>query len=352
MRRCWGEQVSGRATRRAASWSFAAITLSSAALADEASFRAPPECGSEATLRALVRERLPPGVESIPNFRAEIRAASPAYEGELRLEASSPRQLSASSCSEVLEAMAIILALRAERLHAEQSSAEDSEHHTAAVGWFPPELDSELPAATAAVEARAKLTVRPEQHPRLGPSFRVGTGAVILPNVAPGLAFGPAILAGIEWPGRATLRAQLDRSATGSVSTPPASIWTRLSVARLTGCAFELTFLERARLQPCAQLALGRFDAGGVRGGPISSVQQVSRPWLSLGPAVRFELSLNPRLRLTAEAAALFPLVEQTLQFQAPDTTAHVSPQVSSYFGLAAELVLSRSEAARPGIAH
>jgi len=330
------------------------MTLSSPALADDESLHAPSECGSGASLQALVRERLAPGVGSIPAFRAEIRAVSSTYEGELWLDALSPRRLSADSCSEVLQAMAIILALRAERLHAERSAAIVSEQPAAAVGSFPPEREPQLTAAAVAIEAEAKLTANPEPSPRepgAGLSYRVGAGAVILPNVAPGLAFGPAILAAIEWPSRATLRVQLDRSATGTVPTPPASIWTRLTVARLSGCAFELTF-ERARLQPCLQLALGRFEAGGVRGGPISSVQEVSRPWLSIGPALRFELPLNSRLRLTAEAAALLPLVEQTLTFQAPDATAHVSPLVSSYFGLTAELLLSRSKAPRAGIAH
>jgi hypothetical protein len=332
---------------------FATLSLAAPSSAVEARFIAPTSCPSEDDLLALVRARLAPGVESIPDFRAQIRARAAIFSADLRLENAEPRRLTATSCDEVIEALAIILALRAERLHAEQSRVRELDAPAPSVGWLPPPVTPPAASDAPSVPREIERAFTPESNARgRGSSWRLrfGAGAVISPSLAPGTAVGPAVVAVLEWPRRVALRLQFDRSATGEISTPPASIWARLSALRLTGCAFELSW-EVASITPCIQLAAGRFEAGGVPGGPISSVREVGRPWLSVGPALRLELPLNSRLRLGAEAAAALPLIEQTLEFEEPDATLHRSPTLSSYFGLSAEFVLTRSKPAAAAIA-
>lgn len=332
----------------------AAVALFSARAQAETRLAAPPECASEAEFLALVHDRMPEGVQVVPEFRAEVKVLPTHAEARIWLEGGPSRRLSGDGCVEVLDGLAIILALRAERLHAERAhSAEAPPTNLPAAGWLPAETSPEPPASAPASALRRETTpvpFVPMQATDESWRFRLGAGAVVLPNIAPGTAFGASFVLAAERKRAGMLRLGLDRSATGEVATPPGSIWVRLTAARLSGCAFALDF-GSARVLPCFQIAAGRFEAGGVRSERISSVSQVKRPWISFGGGLRAELRLNRFLVLSGEAEAVMPLVEQDLQFRLPDVTVHQSPSIAPYFGLTAEFVLSGSRRVSAGMA-
>lgn len=317
-------------------------------------FSVPNDCSTEEDFRQLVRDRLPPGVKDVPPYAVSVRADGDQFKGELQLTDPSPRQLLASTCVQILDAMAIILALRAERLREEQLRHEAGTASTPSAGWLPstspasdPVSDVRPPPKSSAAELAG-----PKHARRSTIGYRLGAGATVLPDVLPGTALGPHLLAAVVRRGERSwsLRLGLERAGTTGVRVGPAGVWARLSLSRLTGCALEVS-VPKLRLTPCLQVAAGILQAGGEPGGPISSVDEIRRPWVSVGPALRAELECSSHLILGAEAAMPFRLVSQTLRFQSPDIPIHESSLVSMTYGLTAELVLGRSKPDDPGIA-
>jgi hypothetical protein len=334
----------------------AVLLLAREASADEPRFSVPRECSSEEEFLALVQQRLPPGVDQIPMFRAYVAGSGKPLAGELELDQSAPRQLVGASCVEILEAMAIILALRAERLHEEQLRASQPAAETPSAGWLPSTDQPSSPSVSEATPRELALSAPaatgPARDSEVVFTYRLGAGGIVLTDVAPTSALGPGLIAAIQVSGRTpwAVRLGVDRTATGSVEAPPASIWVRLSALRLSGCLFALG-LGVARLQPCWQLAGGIYKAGGIPGGSITSVSEVRRPWFSLGPSLRAEIAWSSRLILAGEAAALVPLVNQELTFRTPDTTIYRSDRLSPYLGLTAEFRFGGSNRESPGMA-
>jgi hypothetical protein len=320
--------------------------------AEGAQFRAPPECALEEDFMSLVRARLPLGVADIPSFQAVVVRDKASFHGEMAVGSSAPRQLTGESCVEVVEAMAIILALRAERLHEERLEAASSRRFPTLseplVHRVAPSLaDSSPGVSPRAPDGRARFEARAETV-----RVRLGAGGVLLTDVAPGSAFGPALAAGIESarPEGWALRLGVDRTATGSVVVAPAAIWTRLSVVRLWGCPLGVGF-GSVEVHPCVQAAGGVFEAGALASAAIPAVRGARRPWFSLGPALHLTLPITAHLALGAEAAAVLPLVSQKLTFRTPDTTIHERKALTAFFGLMAEIVFGRSNRRVPGIA-
>lgn len=314
-------------------------------------FDVPETCATKQEFLQLVRERLPPGVHDVPDFELRVAAARAGFAGRLLLAGPTARELFAENCVEILDATAVILALRAERLQEEQAQqaqqAQPAEPRPDA-SWLP---RTEPGAPTPDAPSSTTPGPQPQRHavaaaPSPSPTWRVGAGGASLGKVAPGTALGPSLTLGVATDGRLAggLRLTLDRTATGTVTAPSgAGTWARLSAARVSGCALELRY-GVGRLQPCLQFGAGLFEAGGVAGGPISEVSSTRRPWLSVGPTVRAEVQWSRRWLFAAEAGALAPLLEQELSFRTPDSTIHASGWFTSYVGLTVEFVVAGSK--------
>jgi hypothetical protein len=318
-------------------------------------FEAPAECASVEDLRALVRSRLPPGVDQVPEFRAKVAADGPHFVGHLQLNDATPRRLEGASCIEVLDAMAIILALRAEQLHEEAQAAASADEPAA--GWLP-ETESPKPEPpSASIDSNESPFDVEQPEPETPPlprrlSYRFGVGGVALPEIAPAVALGAGASAALQADGSLAwlLKLSFDRSSTGEVAINPASMWARLTAARVTGCVMKASW-SRLTVRPCLQLAGGIFTASGVADDVITSASEITRPWVGVGPAARAELQINRHFALAAEAAAPLPLVRQSLKFQSPNRTIYESAWISSYFGLVAEFIFGGSMQAVAGIA-
>lgn len=339
---------------------FGALTLAALAprvsMATEASFSAPIECASAEEFLQLVRERLPPGVNKVPDFRANVAGELHRFTGELAINQAAPRYLQGESCVEILDGMAIILALRAERLRDEEqkhSSGQPKQTGEPTPTRLTRILSAPLPVSELRREGGAPPPTATDHHQgakTLG--YRIGVGGAALPNVAPVTSMGPLVFAAIEGASAETwtLRLGLERTVTGTSITGPASTWARLSVARLTGCVLEAVY-GNLHLRPCAQAAGGIFEAGALPGGPITSVSEIQRPWFAVGPSLRAEWPLTKHLAIAGEAAALVSLVHQELAFRVPDETIYESGLISPYFGVTAEFLLGGSKLKRAGIA-
>ncbi|MES1183456.1 MAG: hypothetical protein ABUL60_06550 [Myxococcales bacterium] len=326
------------------------------ALAQATEFSAPAACPSRDALLELVHERLPMGVDKIPAFGVKVQAKGRGFRGTLELGRSAPRELRGETCVEVLEAMAIILVLRAERQH-EEEQAESGPAAAFLAEPLPTESAPEPSAVDPVVKTPSVVgplaqPLRPSPAPskEQGFAYRFGAGLVILPDIAPAVSWGPVALVALERAGAWSLRLGVERTATGTMDTQPAATWARLSAARLGGCVGQLG-PSWASVRPCLQLAGGVFEAGGIRNDAITRVRRIGRPWASLGGSLRAELRLSRQLVLAGEAAWLMPFVRQQLAFESPDAVVYQTGAISRYFGATVEFVMGRSKGAVPGIA-
>jgi hypothetical protein len=296
----------------------------------------------------------------LPDLSVAIAKRPNLYVATVTIGDDETRTLNAPTCEEIVDAIAVIVAVRASQEH-------ELAIHPAAIA------ESKAAASTASVQARP-LSASPQRAPdsdrpsasarREPPEStrpghaktivpRLGTGAVLLLGVSPSPAWGPAIVGGIgsgrgvEW----NAKLALERASSGTTELPPGAVWARWTLARATGCVFAAR-VGRIGVQPCGQVAVGLLEAEGGRETPLEP-ERLERAWVAAGPAVRVELVALPILDLVLDAAMPVPLVRERLVFRMPrsDQVAHETWPVTLALSLSLELRPDGTNRAMPGIA-
>jgi hypothetical protein len=323
-------------------------------------YDAPAGCPSADDLADRARLRLPDGRHDLPELSVAIAKRPTNYVATVTIGDGEMRTLSAPTCDEIVDAIAVIVAVRAsEEREAELHEAAIAESEDAAPAMEPPpppEVGSSPRGPDALVAPRAHrepAETRREAHSNATLDPSLGTGAVLLLGAAPGPAWGPAIVGGIgsgrgiDW----NVRLALERASAGTTELPPGAVWARWTLARATGCIFAV-HAGRLSAQPCGQLAGGLLEAEGGRETPLAP-ERVERAWLAVGPAIRVGLLVLPLLDVVLDAALPVPLVRERLIFRMPryDQPAHETWPVTVALSLSLELRPNGTNRTLPGIA-
>jgi hypothetical protein len=340
-----------------------AVAWPSAARADaNLDYEAPPGCPSATDLADKARLRLPDDRHDLPDLSVAIAKRQNLYVATVTVGDDETRTLSAPTCEEIVDAIAVIVAVRASQereaaLH--PATVAESEEIAPAVEPppSPPENarsrspDADPPARRETPREPAEATPRRQSKTTI--DLHLGTGAVLLLGVAPGPAWGPAIVGGvgssrgIEW----NVRLGLERASAGTTDLPPGAVWARWTMARATGCVFA-AHSGRISAQPCFQLVGGLLEAEGGRETPLAP-ERIDRPWVGVGPALRVGLVALPILDIVLDAAMPVPLVRERMIFRMPtaDQEAHETRPVTLALSLSLELRTDGTNRAMAGIA-
>ncbi len=327
-------------------------------------FSAAPGCPAEADFTGQIRARtararLAEGSEPARTFRVDVSPTRAGFRGRLAIEdpsgSSAIREVSGTSCEEVLSALGLIAALAIDPKAS--TAAKPPPAPVTAPVTAPATAPATVTATTPApvvvpVPASAPVFVpAPSPFPPLPlpvwlppyveapPRWRPGLGAhaaaffAIAPEAAPGVlvfgelartggaAFSPALRLGLE----------LARSPTLRIPTGTAAF--SLVAGRLEACPTRLT-AGSLSLLPCLALEAGALRAGGT--GTTYSTS-VDRPWVTAGLAARAEIAVSRWISLEAQGALTLPFIRDSFYLE-PDITAHDVPAVGGTLGGGAAL--------------
>jgi hypothetical protein len=273
----------------------------------------PPGCGSEAELAGAIRarsdririEKDPPEAREL---RVEIRESGAGLTTILSLTQPngrrSTRTLRASSCTEALDAAALVAAVSL-----------DPSASTAAVveAPAPPKPPSPLPVCAPCERTAPEPPPPPPPHVEVSASVTFDAISGPAPDVMPG--FGAAVLVAYE---------------RGSVLSPAL----RLSYSHFARGNFEVTggtadfVLDAGTLELCPLRAeagpvrvypcLLRVTGGQLRASGSRTVAPVARarPWWELGASLAAYVYPSRSLELGLTVAFGWPLVRDTFQFE------------------------------------
>jgi hypothetical protein len=337
---------------------FAVTWAAPARAAPNLDYEAPPGCPSAEDLAAKARLRLPDGLHDLPDLTVSIAKRPNLYVATVTVGDDETRTLNAPTCEAIVDAIAVIVAVRASQEHEaalHPAAAESEEAAPAVAPQAQPESARPHPApdSVPAPASSEPAETTPRRDTKTTLDLRVGTGGVLLLGMTPGPAWGPAIVAGIgsgrgvEW----NVRLALERASAGTTELPPGAVWARWTLARTTGCIFAAR-IGRISAQPCGQVAVGLLEAEGGRETPLAP-ERLERAWLAVGPAVRVGVVALPILDLVLDASMPVPLVHERMVFRMPayDQEAHETWPVTLAFSLSLELRPDGTNRAMPGIA-
>jgi hypothetical protein len=320
-----------------------AVSTPSADLSVRIEYDAPPTCPDrrsfETRLGARMKTPLAPA-EPAPQLHVRIRVHDGEVRGSIVLATNDSRftrQISARTCSEALDALALIAALmldpRAAR-EPEPSVASDDAPTTAldaqvrAEAALTPRAAStvvERPArsGSAALPRDSRATVRVEA---LGAALMLSG---IAPALRPGLGLGTRVRVRLRGPtelaaslgGRMALPHREQR-ATGAVDF---QWWAAAAALCAGGRLLDDTF----SLAACAASEWGRL---GARGRRTLNARAGAVLWAAAGPSVLLSFQLRRRFSLHAHVEALLPLVRDS--FLLADQTVHQVPWLTLRAGL------------------
>ena len=245
---------------------------------------------TESAWKFTVRVSLEPG-----RARAELAGRDP-------FGSSFQRTLVGRDCDEVVEALGLILALTVD-----SRARIDRADSLAAPSPSPPQV---APASTQPSEPPSPPVVG-SAPPSQSSRWALGGGVHAL--MALGIA--PAAMPGVEvfidttrvgekgW--RPSFRVSGRRAQAGGMHVAGGEISFTLMVAGLEACPTTVGLSRLLAVYPCAYGEWGTLRAAGYQ---VAQPRSVSRMWLSLGPALRGDLVLAPRLRLETRIALDLPL--------------------------------------------
>jgi hypothetical protein len=241
-------------------------------------YHAPPGCPDAAAFQRSLDARLAPTAKADPRLalrglRLDIEARSDRYVGELRVRDAegleSQRELAASTCEELVDAMAFLAAVSA----------------TLGVGQsIPPPAEAAVPAAprTAAPVTRSEPPLDATKRSRW--RFAIGSEATVVSWVGPSLRLGPEPLLEARYERDRLVSPVLRLSGTyvTSESVSTASLGGTASLtfiaARLESCPIRWRALRTVAISPCVGVRGGVIEGTGAN---IIDNNSQTKPWLS-----------------------------------------------------------------------
>ncbi len=319
------------------------LSLATASASAQASLAFRVESRTEATcpaadqfarqLRArtpLVRPAFPD--EPALDLQIEISASGPGLVGRLTLRepsrATTVREVPGASCSEIVNALALIAAVLIDPGASSELGDGSAEDPPPPAAQPPPRPIPAEPAPVRPLERRPAASRRDGAAAAAPASERwwmgVGFGAGVesAPTPVPAAALSADAVASVRswlWVGAAVLHAQgvtlWTPAGSGSIS------WT---AARLQGCPLRWPASGRLALRPCALFEAGQLGATGER---TVDRQTVRVPWWSTGAGVVLTASLVERLSLVGHGGAVLPWRRERFYF-APDSAENTAFRV------------------------
>lgn len=336
------------------------------------SYQAPATCPSRDEFLSEVRARTSLEAQSVALSIAqralvEISVEARVVRGKLTSAANSPREVVGSTCAEVVQALALVVALQAK--HAVQSPSIQalSGSEVAAQPLKPNPVSTPTPVVaesnipTPQTPPALPTTERshaapPLPRPQVGSSLRLDAGSVRLRASLPERtarwvlgggamsAFGtaPVSLYGASLfvehqpisrlPFSIVLGTELTPRRTYKIQEESAAF--QWLASRANACVGALTFADRSGLWLCGEVVGGLTIATGRASDRITQGRTVYEAWFSSGPAARLRFGLPTRLSLDLAAALDFPIIRHSTRFSNPDIPVHETGNLAGFLFL------------------
>jgi hypothetical protein len=285
-------------------------------------YRAPASCRSASAFSEQVAARTRLWQSAELAVQIELQATADGFSGRVSLERQgtrTEREISGTSCDEVVRALALIVAILIDP---------SADTRPLPAGAQPPEVMT---------GRREPLPALPEPTERTERNWFVyaGTEALLEGGLAPGLTPGLRIFAGVLHRSPAAVVSSLRLSAlrlqSGSVPAGGvASAAFALTGVRLEICSFGVGS-PALRLNPCLFGELGGLLAEGTHPAGSNSESQL---WSALGPALRGSLWHREILFVELEAGAVFPVTDYRFAFK-DEPPVYETPVIAGEFGVA-----------------
>jgi hypothetical protein len=242
--------------------------------------------------------------------------------------ATTTRTLGGGSCSEVADALALVVALG---IDADASAAGPVRAEAAA-----PAASTAASSRPSAFEESVRTPVRaddrptPADRPRLGGPLTLSTGGGVSASsgAAPGPAFGPRVFVEV-----ATAAARAPGwSAVADAELGLEGATTEASAGGQTARFAWIT----ATLDVCPlHVTLGRFEASTCVGGEAGELdanasRQATRPWLAAAGRLALRWSPAGPLFVRIDAGAALAIVRDSFVFDAPPAAVYAVPAVGA----------------------
>ncbi|MCA9593859.1 MAG: hypothetical protein KC776_11130 [Myxococcales bacterium] len=279
--------------------------------------------------------------EDATRFDLTIEARDGKFRGELVVESAeggrATRRVSAATCEDVSQALALVAALAIDPEAGTRGSA--PEPAVAPTPTAPPaEPAPTVTSAPAVVSAPPRQEEPPEDHFQIF----VGVGAEATGGAVPALGIGERALVGAGWSSPSVVSPTLWLSfarVTGHTETDLGRADMTLVAGRLEGCPVRLTLGPLSAL-PCGGAELGRLSG---QGSGIRNPNGGAAWWAAATARGALELRPGAGLALALSGGALLPITRDHFVFvdAGAERLAFRPPPVAGFFGLSLTAELS-----------
>jgi hypothetical protein len=277
-------------------------------------YDAPPGCPTRAGFVSRVSARRPDvavvddGSEP-RRLVVAIREERGSFAGEIASFAADRRilhrEVGASSCEEVCDALAFIAAIGAD-------PATEALPSPAAPGVEP---KAETP------ETAVPAIATPPQRWSGSTGARIEIEGVGVPAPLPGFRAWLDVERAVHGP---AFRFSVAQTLTATATRAEGSAHFSWTTFRLEGCPFRWSIGERVRARPCVGVETGFVRASGDR---LAVELSPTRPWFAASASANVAVALSSSVSLEIEAAAIVPLYRDSFFFQ-QDTAIYKAPAV------------------------
>jgi hypothetical protein len=316
-------------------------------------FAAPDGCPDAEWFKARTTARTPLAVFPAPGQQLELEARIEVEPGGQRGSVElkpldgvgETRQVSASSCSEVIDGMALIVAMAVDPSVTGSKEPSGGILETGAGSSPPDATNRTVPSASTQPPTRAVRTNRtgisrqlagpparrsPVVAPPLSWDWQAGLGPALADGAGPGLAPGAlawllgGTVLGPPWELAAMASLEVDSRGTVALESDGSARFIRL-LGRFAVCPVRWVPAQGLGVRPCAV-----FEAGVLRGEGVNvrERQTDSARWLAPGAMVRAEAEIAQRWVLALDGTISRPLANDRFLFT-PDVEVFTIPSLS-----------------------
>ena len=337
----------------------AAVGTATVARADDRApyrveFTAPSDCPSERIFVGRVeartsRVRLAPDDESALTFVVAVEAAGNDLEGSLTIrepgEAPRTRNVRSAACLDVIDALALMVALTLDPDATTEALPRTVEPPPAEPGSTEPEPTEPEPSPPAPRRAAPPAPSPPRPAPReasaarkswhLGVGARFGLHGAVAPGPTPAVTIFGSVARDPTGAWAPALRLKLHVARSGGFDRSVGTARFEWYAGELELCPLTLPSESTVRLSGCAGL-----QAGAHRG--IGETENPERPielWLASVGGVRLAWWPAPSVAVELDGAAAVAIARTRFFFE-PSSTVHRTPRLSALGGLGVLVVL------------